>query len=92
MEISKMLTVSTAHISPTNAELLDEGVKDLIVYKKDDYGWFINVPSYDIEKGSLSICALPIHRLIVFAKDLGCDWLCFDRDGEILDYFSTYGW
>ena len=38
MEISKMLTVSTAHISKTSAEILDDGVRDLVIYKKEDYG------------------------------------------------------
>lgn len=91
MEISKMLTVSTAHITQTTAEILDDGVRDLIVYKKDEYGWFIVVPESDVIVHLWTV--LPnLMTLLAFAKDLGCDWLCLDRDGEVLEYIKSYEW
>lgn len=91
MEISKMLTISTAHITEITAELLDDGVKDLAIYKKADYGWFIFIPSSDVI-ASLHIVLPDLIDLLAFAKDLGCEWLCLDRDGEELNYFRTYNW
>ena len=91
MEISKMLTVSTAHITKTTAELLDDGVRDLIVYPKAEYGWFILIPSSDVID-SLHIVMSDLMRLLKLAKDLGCEWLCLDCDGEVLDYMTTYEW
>lgn len=107
MEISKMLTVSTAHITKGTADFIDEACKDcisspLIVYKKsanvntkndhftDDYGWFIycNVckPGLNIPKDLL--------KIMCFTTDSKCDWLCLDRDGEVLDnpYLDIYEW
>ena len=101
MEINKMLTVSTAHITQETAELLDKICKDstlssLIVYEKvcrykniqEEYGWFIycNVNLADLKAPE------DLLNVICFAKDLGCAWLCFDRDGDILDYLETYNW
>lgn len=89
MEISKMLTISTAHIRKETPELLDDGIRYLIVYKKDEYGWFIFVPSYE---NNVSKAMPDLHRLLVFAKDMDCEWLCLDRDGEILEYLPIYKW
>jgi len=92
MEITKMLTVSTAHIMKNTPELLNDGIRGLVIYKKDEYGWFIFVPSYDKEYNNLSLIMPDLHRLLVFAKDMDCEWLCLDCDGEILEYFQTYKW
>ena len=87
MEINKMLTVSTAHISEETAELLDKDIS-IVAYQKGDYGWFIHIhddcDEYEIPKDLL--------KLLMFAKDLNCDWLCLDCDGDILDYLETYDW
>lgn len=91
MEISKMLTISTAHITKVTAELLDDGVRDLIVYPKGEYGWLIVVPESDVID-SLHIVMSDLMRLLTFAKDLGCEWLCLDCDREVLDYLHTYEW
>ena len=91
MEITKILTISTAHITKVTAELLDDGVRDLSVYSKGEYGWFIFVPESDVIN-SLHIMLPDLMRLLQFAKDLGCEWLCLDRDGEVLEYFNTYEW
>ena len=99
MEISKMLTVSTAHITEGTAELLDNDRLDIIVYPKDEYGWFItfeeniaNCYNSDKNKSNYSYVPKDLLKLLMFAKDLGCDWLCLDRDGDILDYLDTYDW
>lgn len=98
MEITKMLTVSTAHISEGTAKLLDKEVEadslGINVYRKGEYGWFIGV-SADLSQ-CLNSCENEVpdelEKLIIFAADLGCDMLCIDRDGEVLPYFEVYLW
>ena len=49
-EITRMLTISTAHISPATRRLLETeaGLEDnetgLAIYPKDDVGWFVYIP------------------------------------------------
>lgn len=92
MEITKMLTLSTVHISKETAEMLDciEGRYDvpLIVFNKDDCGWFIHV-SDGFEEENMSH---DLKKCLLFAKDLGCKWLCLDCDGEVLDYLEKFDW
>lgn len=92
MEISKMLTLSTAHITKETAEALDNevfaGCPYLVVYQKDDYGWFVYLPS-KIEKIDIPH---DLKKCMLFAKDLGCDWLCLDANGEVLKYLHIYNW
>ena len=101
MEISKMLTISTAHIRKDTAEFIENVCRDntlskLIVYDKtaryngcsEEYGWFIycNVALPDLNVPE------DLLKVMCFARDNDCAWLCLDRDGEILDYFETYEW
>jgi len=92
MEISKMLTISTAHITEKTADLLeielDNDNMQLCVYNRADFGWFIHIPD-DCED-----CDIPqdLLTLIKFAKDIECDWLCLDCDGEVLEYLDSYEW
>jgi len=50
LEISKMLTLSTAHIQENTAKFLsDSSNRDLVVYEKSEYGWFINLEVEDLD-------------------------------------------
>lgn len=99
LEIAKMLTTSTSHITRKTAGLLNDICNykvesDLIIYPKRDIrdysGWFIycNVgkPGLDVPKD--------LMQLMCFTSDSGCDWLCLDRDGEIINnkFFEIYEW
>ena len=92
MEISKMLTISTGHVSKETAELLDyDNINGIVVYQKDEYGWFILASSYndyDLEED------LPKDLVVVleFALSHGCEWLCLDCDGEVLDDLEVFDW
>lgn len=92
MEISKMLTISTAHITMETARELNiesnTNNMQLSVYKKSDYGWFIYVND-DLDNRTIPDDLL---KCLEFAKDLGCEWLCLDCDGEVLEYLYTYEW
>lgn len=86
LEITKMLTISTAHISEeTNQLLLDEEV-DVTCFGLDEYGWLIL--SYGPEENlpeDLAAC-------LKFADDHGCAWLRLDSDGMIVDGLEVFDW
>lgn len=99
MEIKKMLTISTAHITDETADLLDANQLNVVMYNKGEFGWFIhldedNLSNYYDSNDKASYFYIPeeLLKLMKFAQDLGCKWLCLDRDGEELEYFETFDW
>lgn len=88
MEIDKMLTLSLVHIKKETAEYLnDEGNKDLVIYEKSEYGWFIYIDELVSE-----IRQPDLKQVINFAKENDCAWLCFDRDAGTIDSLPEYNW
>jgi len=95
MEISKMLTLSTAHITRETAEALGSPPSDhthewlewFSYYDKADYGWWIPTNSAELKQLPPDLAAC-----IRFAKSNGCDWLCLDCDGPIENCLPTYEW
>ena len=93
MEISRMLTISTAHITESTAKELENfgpPIPDwlcwLSVYTKSDYGWWIFVDdSEPTTPSDLAAC-------LRLARRHNCEWLCLDCDGEIVDELPTYDW
>ena len=92
MDITKMLTISTAHITEETATKLDlEPNTDdmqLSVYLKADYGWLIWANK------DLDNCNAPddLRKCLELAKANDCEWLCLDCDGEIVDGLVAYEW
>lgn len=101
MEITKMLTISTAHISRGTANFLHEVCKNsdlskLIVYDEslkyndctEEYGWFIycNVDLPDLDVPE------DLLKAMCFTRDNNCDWLCLDRDAKSVDGLDKYEW
>ena len=92
LEISKMLTLSTAHITKdTNRLLANEPYADgiqLSVFTKADFGYFIyvndNLENRNIP-GDLKVC-------LELAKENGCKWLCLDCDGDTVEGLEEYDW
>ena len=89
MEISKMLTVSTAHITQETSELLDNDKLSIVVYPKSEYGWFILVCDWDEYENELP---KDLKKFLMLAEDQGCNWLCLDCDGEVLGFLDVYEW
>lgn len=92
LDIAKILTLSTAHIKPETATMLDNEPNtdnlNLSVYNKAGYGWFIYV-DYVIDN---EFDHLPedLKACIAFAKEQECEWLCLDVDGEEIEELNTY--
>ena len=98
MEIAKMLTLSTAHISEESVVMLEREVdKDkmgLIVYTKGEFGFWIYCPAALIEDEEYGKEYIPedIWNCMKLAQDNDCTWLCLDCDGEIIDELPTFEW
>ena len=91
LEITNMLTLSTAHIKEETAKMLDAGKDCITVFSKGGYGWFIYVDKEVLEENKNS---LPNDLLatIQLADENNCNWLCLDCDGEITEALPTYEW
>lgn len=95
MEISKMLTISTAHITEETADALNKSVYglesciDLCVYEKKGYGFFIHIPEDWEEKRNIP---MDLQACVKLADVNGCIWLCLDRDAETVNQLPVYEW
>ena len=103
MEITKMLTLSTSHISKETVKLLEHYDPTSLClptyYKKDNYGWFIFIPDDYLHKGKDGLITemfpdIPddLHNCCLKAKGACCNWLCLDCDGQVDDELPTYEW
>lgn len=96
IEISKVLTTSTAHIDKDTALLLTKWG----TYGKDEspfsvksvrYGFYIDIESVD-ERELDNISSECLKNLIRFTSAMNCDVLCLDSDATPLSFFPTYDW
>jgi hypothetical protein len=93
LEIDKMITLSTSHITEAAETLLDyycgsnEGFP---VYKKAEYGWFMYLGPEIAEK--LSDIPEELANVIQFVLKHECVWLCLDRFGDETTELPTYEW
>lgn len=88
VQIETIYTVSTAHITKETAEWLDTDPEDLVVYRKEDYGWFIAVGGID------DLIGIPGDLVFLIGAAIGadCDWLQIDRDVKVTDGLLTFEW
>ena len=104
----KTLDCSTAHISKATADrlmlqksLVDRADGDespeylpLIVYDKDEYGWFIKVPGKEDLDLSLVREELPgdLYLVLRYALESKCSWIVFDCDGADVEGLPKFDW
>ena len=91
-EVSRMLTLSTAHLTPetiwklTNNPETDELC--MTVYPKSEFGWFVYFSG--IPQSSIDALPKDLRACVYTAQNLNCDVLCFDCDAEPLGYLDVY--
>jgi len=98
-ETCGIMTLSTAHITPETADLLDSGekIQGVVTYPKNDYGWFIFVGSFEDYENfdeDEDVYKFPsdLRACVKLALGYGCDWLCLDADGNETDKLPIYQW
>ena len=95
MTIERVLTVSTAHISAETDEKLCNGDMDeagMSVYEKGEFGWFLFVDPVVECFWYKEKIPEDLMSCIRLAQANHCEWLCLDRDAEILSELPTYEW
>ena len=91
-DITKMVTISTVHIKESTTSFLEETL--LFSVYQFDYFYIIWIDN-DTEsylKPFKNEIPNDLWDCIMFAHNLGCQWLCLDRDGEIVDELPVYEW
>lgn len=85
MEKLNMMCLSTACVSETTADMLNESAftdnklsDELVIHMKGIYGWFVYVPD---DVSSLDIPD-DLKKCLEVASNNNCNWLAFDRDVE----------
>lgn len=92
LEISKMLCISTAHITQKTSQLLcDEAIKDVTYYNKGDWGFFIYVPTC-IEENTEADIPEDLQKVMDFARMNDCLWVMLDCAASVVDELPKYEW
>ena len=95
MDITKVLTISTAHITEeTDRKLQDKSEVNnmcISVYDKAEYGYWIYIDPYDRLMCHENIPE-DLLNCIKLARQNDCRWLCLDCDGEEVSELPTYDW
>jgi hypothetical protein len=87
LEICRMLTLSTAHIT----EITDRYIsQNLIASFASEFGYIIYTSGESLNYAQ----GYPeeLKALLQFARDNGCDYLNLDRDGPVIPQFPAYKW
>ena len=91
-EIEKTLVLSTGHVTSKVAKWLESGQ---LFSNSYDYGWVIpaNFSGKDLADEECSEADLAcVEAATKLAKELGCQWVKFDQDGEQTDRLEYYEW
>jgi len=90
LEINKMLTISTGHISLETADRISAGDDDLPwILNWSEYGWL--VLCHDITGDDLDF-PQDLQRCMDFARSRDCEWLRLDMDGDQIDELPVFDW
>jgi len=97
MEITKMLVLSTNHVTQETDEMFSEALRDGVsfpvgLYAKGHYGWFLNVSEDPHNVEEHPWMTPDLYKVLRFARDQDCDWVMLDRDGDIIDELPSYAW
>lgn len=95
LRIRRHLVLSTSHIRPSTADLLDQWAPMLpearpLGVAEAGYGWFVLTDPLDGE--ALEMVPPELRAAIDFARAQGCRWLLLDRDADCVDELQTFGW
>lgn len=91
--ILKVLELSTAHVSPDTATLLDRGAPVGTTYYElvCGAGWLLLVPESDEALDNESLTK-DIASIITYARGHGCRWVLFDGDADKVADLPTWEW
>ena len=93
LDISKMLTVSTVHITNKTASKLGfDEFEDIPVFEKGEFGWLVCALCIDYLDDAENQIPADLFAAMMLARSNDCEWLCLDHDGEIVDELKVFDW
>jgi hypothetical protein len=89
-EISRMLTVSTAHITLADNKKLSPKNPSSVISIDQGFGYLISIRDYT--KKELAGYSAAFRKLLKIAAEQDCAWLSIDRDGPVHKHLKTFKW
>lgn len=89
LEISHILTMSTAHISQQTARLMDMDAIHAGFYPADESGYLILTVGWEDYS---DVMPEDLKECVKFAAGHDCDWLRLDGDAETVEGLPVYEW
>jgi hypothetical protein len=103
--IAKILRLSIAHITSEDRATLtsmateERGTRRPFTVAEYDYGFFAFVPTQEsldksdfLEELIAWGVSSAVARIMLFARSVGCDYVCIDSDENTVDELPTYDW
>lgn len=95
LRFGRHLVISTSHIRPSTADLLDQWAPMLpecrpLGVAEAGHGWFVLTDPLEGEERDMIPSEL--WKAIAFARAQGCRWLLLDRDADTVDALETFDW
>ncbi len=92
--VRKMLDLATCHLP--SSEFGDEmnSWDGVIAFPNREYGWILWVPDDPEEESADYDGEVPaeVLRIQLYARQHGCDYVMFDRDGPVDGNLPTWDW
>jgi hypothetical protein len=102
LEIVKLVTLSTCHLSESTSKNLpngasaNQGVVGLPDWWPEftrDEGWLFWVPADEvIFEAAFAEAPKDLRDVLMYVRNSGCEWCLFDCDGPICDALYQYEW
>jgi hypothetical protein len=86
LEIDRMLTVCTSHVTLDDSQVLDEPNGELVSHKYE-YGWLVWTGN-----GFRPELSNPANNLLEIARKNDCEWLRLDQAGDELEGLQVFEW
>lgn len=89
IEISRILTISTAHISSQTARLMDMDAIHAGFYSAGKSGYHVLTVGWEDYSNMIPD---DLKACVKYAAGHGCDWLCLDGDAQTVPGLFVYEW
>lgn len=89
LEISRILTISTSHISHLTAARMDIEEIQMGFYAAGESGYIIQTVGWENYSNDMPE---DLYACVKFAAEHGCDWLCLDGDAVTVPDLPVYRW
>jgi len=89
--IFRVLDICTCHMTLEDARMLEENIRDLSAYELGEYGWLCYVGEIS-DNWNTDGWSEAFVNVLKKAKELGCDYVRFDRDGREYDELPVFDW